>query len=308
MPSTLNPPTTDVPRWERLAINRLIPLAFGMDRRAGPWADGPVAERIVVESTHGTRLLARWYPTPAATPKGVVVAIHPDKRYGGHYFVRSPWLELLHEAGLDVVTFDLPGYGPEAEGHPYYHEHAAAVIGAVRHHAGALPVHVLGVSLGAYVAVNALALLAPDEVSGVVLESPYPTFRAWYGAGPFAALLGLFERTFRRTYRAIDAERNAAELRAARVLVGIAGGDEVTTPTLSQRVARALPEGARVLEIEGLGHLQLVGASATFREAVLETFGAMEDEANLGPITTKRGLGSPVLEQRHEGRQRAPPV
>jgi pimeloyl-ACP methyl ester carboxylesterase len=140
-----------------------------------------------------------------------------------------------------------------------------------------LPVHLVGLSIGAFAAVNAAIGL---ELESLVLESPYPTFEAWYGGGEAGqagrakghgkanALLG---RLFPRTYRRIDAGANAPHVRARRVLVLGSRADEVTPIALTRAVAARLPVGrTRVLELDGVRHLGLFQRPEA-REAILHT-------------------------------------
>lgn len=253
-------------------------------------------ERVRFSGNTGAQLAGRWFP--AANPRGVVVLAHPDRRYGQHWFVMIGWVDFLHDAGFAVLTFDFPGYGESRGGATYFMED---IVGAARwahERAPALPLHVLGVSMGAFAAANAAPRL--DFVDGLVLESPYPTFNEWYGAGVGRVAMNLFDRAFPRTSALLQAQKHLARAGAKRILVVAAGQDDVTPPRLTRAlVGAAPPERTRFLEVEASRHLQPFVDSPAYRAAVLETFlgraGLAEppSTARAVPIRASNGASSP---------------
>lgn len=257
---------------ERRWVARLVRTFFFRDRRGGPWIvpDWLPHERLELEGNTGARLAGRWFP--AKNARGVVVLCHPDRRYGQHWFVLSGWIDFLHDRGFHLLTFDFPDYGESRGGATYYYEDVLAACHAARGRVSDLPLHVVGISLGAFAAANAAPLL--DFVDGLVLESPYPTFKDWYGHRLGRWGMAAFEQMFPHTATRIRADRNLAQARARRILVAAASDDETTPPELSRRVAAsAPPDRSRYLEVSGIPHLDLFSKSPTYRNAVLATLG-----------------------------------
>ena len=197
---------------ERRLAGALVKTAFLRDRRGGPWE--PPAhlahEKVTFEGNTGARLAGRWFP--AERPRGAVVLAHPDRRYGQHWFVKEGWVEFLPRAGYDVLTFDFVGYGGSRGPATYYHEDVHAAARLAYDWAGGFPVHVVGVSMGAFAVANASPRL--DFVESIVLESPYPSFNAWYGKGPGRWAMEAFDLLFPRSSRSIQAEANVARAAA----------------------------------------------------------------------------------------------
>lgn len=263
---------------ERRLVGPLVRAVFSRDRKGGPWpVPGTLRhEPAAFPGNTGARLVGRWFPHDR--PRGAVVLAHPDRRYAQHWFVRTGWVHFLHRAGFEVLTFDLAGYGESRGGATYYHEDVEAAARWAHREAGGLPLHLVGVSMGAFAAANAAPRLT--FLDGLVLESPYPNFNAWYGKGPGLVAMRAFDALFPRTSAAIQADRNVARAHARRILVAAPERDRVTPAHLSRAVADAAPrDRTRYLELPGLDHLEPFGASATYRAAVLETLGARAEEA-----------------------------
>ncbi|MEA3201458.1 MAG: hypothetical protein QOE90_2886, partial [Thermoplasmata archaeon] len=255
---------------ERRVVGALVRTAFLRSRRAGPWPTDLDHAELTIKGNAGARLAARLFRHPR--PRGLVVLAHPDRRYGQHWFVREGWVAWLLENGFESLTFDFPDYGASRGGSTFYHDDVLAAARAGLREAGGLPVHVLGISMGAFAAANASPSL--DFVDGLVLESPYPSFAAWYGPGGKAIAQRAFERAFPRSAAQIQADRNLARCAAKRVLVVAGGADSITPARLSRAVAEAQPR-ARYLELPGLDHFEAFPKSEAYRRAVLETFGAL---------------------------------
>lgn len=265
---------------ERRIVGRFVRTVFIRDRRGRGW-EVPARlahERVEFEGNTGARVVGRWFP--AERSRGAVVLAHPDKRYAQHWFVENGWVDFLHEAGFDVLTFDFTGYGGSTGVATYYHEDLVAAARVAERWAGGLPVHVVGVSMGAFVGANASPFL--PFVDGLVLESPYPSFNSWYSRGPYRWAMELFDFAFPRTAAMIQAPANLARAAAKRVLVAWPAEDEVTPPSLSREVADAGPrERTRTMEVARARHLEPFATSAAYRAAVLETLGVPADEARL---------------------------
>lgn len=257
--------------FERRTAGWIVQTFWLRDRRGGPW-DPPAHldwEPVSFPGNTGARLKGRYFH--AKEPRGVVVAAHPDKRYAGHWFVRSGWVDRLTEAGLDVLTFDLTGYGQSHGPATYYAEDLHGAIRYVKIRDPQTPIHVFGVSLGAFAA--AVASPWMDDIGGLVLESPYPSITDWYGRGLGALASKTFDTIFRKTARFIRAETRIRDARPDRILIAASAADHVTPSPLTRRMAGAAPpDRTRYLEVQDVPHLGLVD-DPQYVEAVMATFG-----------------------------------
>jgi uncharacterized protein len=264
-------------RIERRLVGTVVRRVFWGDRRGKSW-DVPAGldhEEVRFAGNSGARLAGRYFPHPA--PKGVVVLAHPDRRYGSHWFVREGWVEWLLRHGYEVLTFDFAPFGASRGGSTYLHEDVLGAVEFARRWSGGQPVHVVGLSIGAFAAINASPSL---DVESLVLESPYPTFNAWYGRGWGKWAMGFFDRVFPRTRAAIQAHENIAHARAKRILVAASPDDDVTPIHLSRAVFDEAPARTRWVPIAGAKHLGLF-ADQRYREAVLATLDADSPDGRL---------------------------
>jgi len=281
--------TEAISRTERLIVGRLVKTFFAghVKGRAWPIPEYLPHERLRFEGNTGARLAGIWFP--AEKPRGAVVLVHPHRRYGKHWFVKSGWVDFLRSAGFDTLTFDLAGYGESRGPATYYHEDVLAAVEVARRWSGGLPVHVVGVSIGAFAAANAAPRL--ERVEGLVLESPFPSFNEWYGGGRHRRLMEVFDRTFPKSSRAIQADFNIAGAAARRVLVAIAEQDEITSPALSEAVALAAPASrTEVVRVPGARHLEPFERSAAYRAAVLRALGVEPAEHKLRAVGASDAL------------------
>lgn len=252
-------------------MGALVKTAFLRGRRrAPPPAPAHLPSReVTFEGNTGATLAGRWFP--AERPRGVVVLAHPDKRLAQAWFAKVGWVDFLHRHDYDVLTFDFPGYGASRGPATYYHEDVLAAARLAEEWSGRLPVHVVGVSMGAFATANAAHRM--PRVTSIVLESPYPSFNAWYASGVERRIMDAFDLAFPRSSRAIQADRNIAHAAVKRILMCVAEEDEVTRPALSDAVAVAAPpERTTVLRVPKARHLEPFEVSAEYREAVLRAF------------------------------------
>lgn len=166
---------------EKRVVGALVKALFFRGRRGGPWEPplGLDVSAVRFEGNSGARLHG-WHVRHGA-PRGIVVLAHPDRRYGKQWFAREGWLSWLHANGFESLCFDFPVYGESGGGSTYLHDDVAAACRLARRLRPGLPVHLVGLSIGAFAAINAAPRL--DFVESMVLESPYPTFEAWYSGG-----------------------------------------------------------------------------------------------------------------------------
>jgi hypothetical protein len=271
-PSSTPPPEPS--SAEKRVVGALVKTVFFRGRRGGPWEPplGLDVRPVRFPGNSGARLHG-WH-VPHGAPRGIVVLAHPDRRYGKQWFARDGWLAWLHANGFESLAFDFPMYGQSRGGSTYLHDDVAAACRLARRLQPGLPVHLVGLSLGAFASANAQPVL--DFLDGLVLESPYPTFDAWYAGGSGRAaghgtanrVLG---RLFPRTYRRIDAGANIAQSKARRILVAATASDHVTPVRLSRELSRRAPaERTRYFEAALPPHLGLF-ADPDYRAAVLAT-------------------------------------
>lgn len=260
-------------RFEKRVVGTLVKALFFRGRRAGPWPVPATLPHVKVRfrGNSGARLVGLHFT--ATQPRGIVVLAHPDRRYGKQWFIREGWVEWLLVNGFDALAFDFPVYGESHGGSTYLHDDVAAACRLARRLRPDVPVHVIGLSIGAFAAANAAPGL--DFVESLVMESPYPTFEAWYseagGKGTAPAQNRLLGRLFPKTYRRIDAGANIGQAKPRRILVAGTREDEVTAIELTRKVAAAAPtDRTEYLELDGCKHLELF-RDPRYRQAVLAT-------------------------------------
>jgi len=161
--------------------------------------------------------------------------------------------------------------------------------------------HLVGLSMGGRIARN-VALAHPERVASLTLANSSPGFdalsadevrrfvaertarspeslRRLLGSktqpGAYEALLESFsalrQESYLKTLEASVAQDRAAPLEAIRAptLVVTGSEDRVYPPALARDMARRIP-GARLVEIEGAGHLTNLEQPGRFNQAVLE--------------------------------------
>lgn len=284
-PATSEPWLDEPSRFEKRVVGLLVKSLFFRGRRGGPWERplGMDIDALHFAGNSGARLHGWRVRHP--TPIGIVVLAHPDRRYGKQWFAREGWLSWLHGHGFESLCFDFPVYGESRGGSTYLHDDVAAACRLARRLRPDLPVHLVGLSIGAFASINAAPRL--DFLESLVLESPYPSFDAWYsgasgaghpstakaprrasGHGRANSALG---RIFPKTYQRIDAGANVTHAKAPRILVAGTADDEVTPIALTRQVAAAAPaDRTRYLEMAGPRHLGLF-QHADYRTALLQT-------------------------------------
>ena len=133
-------------------------------------------EDIYFRSADGTRLHAWLVPAKRHPPLGTVIHFHGNaQNLSSHY----GFVDWLPDAGFQVFAFDYRGYG-QSTGKPDragIHDDALAALRLIADRAGQEKLLVIGQSLGAAIAVAALAEESAPEAAAVVLESPFASYR-----------------------------------------------------------------------------------------------------------------------------------
>jgi len=161
------------------------PLARRVLRRFARQAPEAVRWAVEARRVPGTyREGARQTPSgwvhvrlwdPPRPPVGAVGLVHG---IGEHALRHLRTVEHLVGAGYRVAAVDLPGHGrsPGRRGHirewSVFREAAAALVELLREEPGALPVHLLGHSLGAVVVMDLLVRRPEGVAAAVVLSAP----------------------------------------------------------------------------------------------------------------------------------------
>ena len=255
-------------RIERKLVGKMVRNVLGWNPppRTQPILTQLPWEPFTFEGNTGARIAARWFGID--DPRGTFVLAHPDRRAAQQWFLPKGYIEFLQDAGYDVMTFDFAGYGDSRGGSTYLVEDLIAAHRAARARTRG-PVHVLGVSIGAFQAANAAPYL--DGLGALILESPFPTFNAWYGRGWGRWSMSVFDLVFPKTSALIQAHKNIAHAKAKKILIVAADGDRVTPVELSEHVMESAPAGrSEFLRLNGHDHLTLFETSPVYRQRILD--------------------------------------
>jgi uncharacterized protein len=218
------------------------------------------AADVTFETDDGERLHAWWVPARSRT-LGHVLLCHGN---AGNIGDRRPHVDLLADAGFDVLAFDYRGYG-RSSGKPseqglYRDARAARAALLGRPEVDAVRVIYLGESLGGSVAL-ALALERPP--AGLILQSAFTSVRdiarVHYPFIPPALVPDAFP-----SLRLIGGLR-------APLLVLHGERDEIVPLIYGEALADAAPEPKRIHIVRGAGHNDLLARAATeWTRAIVE--------------------------------------
>jgi len=234
-------------------------------QRLEPW------QRVRIPRSYGTgTLAATWFPA-AGPARGAVLLAPPWQRWGRAYFHRRGRLQALRDAGYHSLTVDLPGFGGSGPPAGFYDRDLADAAAYLDRCCPGLPLHLWGVSSGAYWSHPLLA--ATGRFSGAMFEDVSPHLLEWaWRTAPWGRPLYLFFRTaFRRAYRFLDARHHAPALRLARATY-VAGGADEGIPLNASRALADLSR-SRLEVVDGARHLESIKlARSRVLELALSTF------------------------------------
>ena len=134
-------------------------------------------EGVRFSSADGTQLHA-WFLPGSAPVRGTIVFFHGNAANISNHLYAVRWLP---PAGYSVLLFDYRGYG-ESEGFPDRASAIADGVAAIRYARGRTDVDprrlvVYGQSLGAALAMSALAEAGTEGVRALVAESAFRSYR-----------------------------------------------------------------------------------------------------------------------------------
>jgi pimeloyl-ACP methyl ester carboxylesterase len=269
-------PPRPSPWNERVAARLFFALAPRLPRyEQTPPPDGLRPwEAVSVERPGTGPLGGTWYPAPAE-PMGAVLLVHPWLKWGKSYFHRRGRVQALREAGYHALAVDLGGFGGTRREPRFVDRDIEAAFHHLRRLAGDLPLHVWGVSAGAYWSHILLGRLGHlgRGVAGAMFEDASPHLFEWsWRMAPVGRPCYLFYRyILRGAYRYLDIRRHAPvmSLGAASYVSGAA--DRGVRPEDTRELAALA--GGRALIVPGAGHLESIKvANAEVIALALDTF------------------------------------
>ena len=206
------------------------------------------------------RTVSAWWHPPAAADRAAVLVLHGNGENLETMRQAGTFAELAG-LGFGVLAIDYPGYG-RSEGSPSEAGNVAAAEAAwewmqANHRGG--PRVAMGWSLGAAVAAQLAAGRHRDGVDGLVLLSPWDTLRSVAAMHFPRWLVGL---ALTERYDTL-----AAAPRVACPSLVVHGARDTLIPAeLGRRVAAALPEPKRWVEVSRAGHNDLLAGPEPWRE------------------------------------------
>lgn len=275
--TTLAPPPRP-PRWEEALSSRLF-LAISPRVAAGAASDAEPPASLapweivdVPRRSGGGVLRGTWFPA-TGTPRGAVLLAAPWHKRGRGYFHRRGRLEALRAAGYHSLTVDLPIFGGSGPTAGYFDRDLGDAAAYLDLSCPSLPLHLWGVSSGGYWAHPLLA--RTGRFSGACFEdvSPHLLEWAWRSAPWGRPFYLVFRLLFGRSYRFLDARRQAAASRTVRTAYVAGALDPGIPPSDSRDLARRA--GGELHLVACAGHLEAIKrARESTIELALSTFAA----------------------------------
>jgi uncharacterized protein len=203
-------------------------------------------QRVAIESgSHST--LSALLRTADGAARGVVVCAHPMGLAAKGFWLRHGHAEALVAEGFHVLAFDFNGFGESPSTNFDWPADLMAAGQWARDAFAGLPVHVLGASFGAMIALDALG--APDyPFERVVAEGCAPTLPMFWKQFPAAhAVLQAGRLIAPSVERKLRPELGMARLPAhVRVMLVHSHGDPWTPVAHGERLAAAAPAGRHI--------------------------------------------------------------
>lgn len=279
------PPPRPSPLNERMATKLFFALGPRLPRlEQSPPPDGLRPwEDVSVERPDAGPLGGTWYPArSAAAPRGAVLLVHPWVEWGRSYFHRRGRIQALREAGYSSLAVDLGGFGGTRRAPGFLDRDVEAAFQHLRRLAGDVPLHVWGVSSGAYWL--HVLLSRGVGVAGAMFEDVSPHLLEWsWRMAPLGRPFYFFFRNVLRTsYRFLDIRRHASAMNLGAVSYVSGEKDPGVLPEDTRALAAAA--GGQALIIPGAGHLEPIKlANAEVIALALDTFRRAEERAQRTP-------------------------
>ncbi|MES1243994.1 MAG: hypothetical protein ABUT39_20495 [Acidobacteriota bacterium] len=274
---TPSPPPRPTPWYERRAAALVYVLGPKLPRleQASPPPGLSPWEDVSVERPDAGPLGGTWYPAP--DPRGAVLLIHPWLEWGKSYFHRRGRVQALREAGYSSLAVDLGGFGGTHRKPGFLDQDVEAAFRRLRSLAGGVPLHVWGVSAGAYW--SHFLLASNPGAAGAMFEDVSPHLLQWsWRMAPLGRPFYLFFRhVLRSAYRYLDIRRHAPAMKLGAVSYVSGEKDRGVLPEETRELAAAT--GGRALIVPGAGHLESIKvANAEVIALALDTFRRAEEK------------------------------
>ena len=155
---------------------------------AGPSVTAPVLEQNQIIAADGAALPVHAWPPRDGAPEAVVLALHGFNDYGRFFSAAG---DFLAERGVASYAYDQRGFGGAPDhgmwpGTETLVADLGAAVEAIRERHPAIPLFLLGESMGGAVILVAMAGPDPPDVDGVILSAPAVWGRStmpWYQTG-----------------------------------------------------------------------------------------------------------------------------
>lgn len=272
------PPPRPSPWKERVAAGLLFALGPRLPRldQAPPPAGLAPWQTVAVERPGAGPLGGTWYPAGGHAPRGAVLLMHPWLEWGRSYFHRRGRIQALREAGYHALAVDLGGFGGTRRRPGFLDRDVEAALDHLRRLAGGVPLHVWGVSSGAYW--SHVLLSRGVGVAGAMFEDVSPHLLEWsWRMAPMGRPFYFFFRNVLRTsFRFLDIRRHAPAMNLGAVSYVSGEKDPGVLPEDTRALAAAA--GGQAVIIPGAGHLESIKiANAEVIALALDTFRRAEE-------------------------------
>lgn len=271
------PPSRPSRRQERLSqwlYLALSPRMPSLDLSEPP-ADYAPFEHLQVPRSQGSGTLSATLYRAGTSARGTVLLLHPWHARGRTWFYRHGRIPALREAGFQVLTVDLPGFGDSGPAAGYFDRDVEDALAHLRSLFPDLPVHLWGVSFGGVW--SHMALSRGAQAESAVFEDVSPHLLEWsWRVAPLGRPFYLFFRTvFRDAYRFFDGRLHAPYLQVQRALYISGSKDRGVQPTDTKTLASNAGADYRITD--GANHLKSMKVDrAGVLGAVLKTLGARQ--------------------------------